>query len=146
MELDTKLDAKQIARVGKAVDESFKLEPSLTVVLRGKGYTLEFDNMAAKGILRDTGQNILTESGANLLDHPDHLGSILYWGLKRHHEDMTQDESDGLLVLRHRFYITKRIMEAMSLSIPDADEDNQPEGGLELTPPKNPTKPPVPSG
>ena len=133
----------------KEIEETFKLDPLVKIQLKGVEYTLEYNNLSVKGIYKDTGYNLLSTSlGKDQMDDPNVMGALLFYGLKTHHDAMTQEEADKLYTYRHVVYIMSRITTALELFVPassnkdlaDPDEAGSPQVS------EDPTKPPVNSG
>lgn len=129
------------------VQDTGKLDPDITIRLDGKDWTLRYTNRAIKGILSDTGFNLLsvrltTEDMAN----PETLGSLMFHGLRSRHPELTPEAVDEMLTVRHTLYIQAQVARALGLFFPDvADmplaDDTRPEAGSE-----DPTQPPTDSG
>lgn len=133
----------------KEIEETFKLDPQVTIKLKGAEYTLEYNNLAIKGIYKDTGYNLLsTTLGKEQMDDPNIMGALMYYGLKTHHEDMTQEEADKLYTYRHMVYIMSRITSALQLFIPESSKRDLTDPGEAGSPQvaEDPTNPPVDSG
>jgi len=134
----------------KWIEESFKLDPIVTIMLKGKEYQLEFNNYAVKGILKDTGYNLMSKEPRLAYMHsPEIFGAFLYYGLKTHHPEMTQEEADKLYSLKHYLYVLDRITKAVTLFMPELTEEEKAMVMASEKVPEvveDPTKPPVPSG
>lgn len=124
--------------------ETTRLDPQIPIILKGQKYTLEMNNFAVKGILKDTGHNIIKLGvGLDQLTDPVVVGSILFWALRTGHPDLTQDDVDKLYTHKHYAYVMERLVETVRLFLPDMT-------GLEETPMKgladDPLKPSAPNG
>lgn len=103
--------------------ETFQLDPRVALTLKGKALTLEFNNRAIKGVLKDCGFNALKSSlTVEAMEDPNTLGSLLFRGLQTHHPEMTQDDVDLLFTSRHYPYILNRIRAAMEMFLPDLSD------------------------
>ena len=143
------LTEEQVELRTKRIGETLKLDPTVIIMLKGKDYTLEFNNFAIKGILKDTGFNLMGSFlGTEEMENPEIMGAVLYYGLKTHHNELTQEECDKLYGYRHNVYILDKIREAIRLFLPDmSDIVRAEEGeGEEAKEPVNPPKPLTPSG
>ena len=130
----------------RRIERTFQLDPTVSITLKGKAYTLEYNNYAVKGILRDTLFNMLARGlDKEALESPDILGAALYWGLKTHHPDLSQDDADKLYTYRHYGYIISKITDAVSLFTADMS-DFELDTPLEPSEESDPTKPPTPIG
>jgi hypothetical protein len=131
--------------IDEQISSSFKADPTVTVTLGGKEYTLEYDNRAAKDIFKDTGINLLSDAIiVDALNNPEHVSKILLRGLQRHHPDkFTEDQLDEFLTIKHRAYILRQVLRAMTGFIPELP-DREPESPADV--PLDPPQPPVPSG
>lgn len=127
--------------------ETVKLDPKVPFVLGEKEYVLVFNNLAARKVLTETGINLLTTGvGTDEMAKPDVLGSLIYWGLKTHAPELTQEHVDVTLTLRHLLYYQTQIATALSLFFPDIADlpvAREPEDGKED---ENPTLPLVARG
>ncbi len=133
----------------KEIGETFKLDPQVTIKLKGAEYTLEYNNFAVKGIYKDTGYNLLsTPLDKQQMDDPDIMGALLYYGLKTNHEDITQEQVDKLYTYRHMVYVMSRITSALELFLPESSKKDLTDPGEAGSPQvaEDPTKPPVDSG
>ncbi len=107
----------------KRVQDTFKLDPTVIITLKKVDYTLEFDNAAIKGILKDTGYNLMsTAFSQDQMQDPIVMGSMLYWGLKANHPDMTQERADSLFSARLYPYILEKLRQALSMFLPDMSD------------------------
>lgn len=115
----------------KRIEETFQLDPLTTIELKGKVYTMELNNFAVKGILKDTGYNLLSAGfGIREVQDPEILGAILYWSLVEHQPDLTQEAVDKLFAYRLYAYILEKLKVALDLFLPDMS-DVQIEGARE---------------
>ena len=145
MDIKKKPNGKSLDDPRRQIEESFKLDPTVTVTLGDKKYLLEFDNTAAKEIFKAIAYNMLSDPDiVARLNDPNSVGVILYWGLKRHHPEITEEEADRLLTAKHRLYITSTLIQAMTGFVPDLATGDDKESPAEAV--KDPTQPLVPSG
>ena len=133
----------------KRVQETFQLDPLVPITLKGKNYTLEFNNRAVKLILKDTGLNLMSAGfGMDAMQDPETMGAILFRGLQTHHPDLTQDDVDVLYSYRHFPYVIQCLRQGLELFLPDMSdveaEEDQAGGQGEL--PLDPTRQPTPIG
>lgn len=115
-------DEERAAYYDQQLMEMEQLEPSVPIKLRGNDYTLEYNNRAVKEIFAATGLNLLSDPLGPHLTNPTTLSALIYWGLKKHHPDLTTEESDDLFGPRLHLYIQSRIAKAMTLFLPDLKE------------------------
>ena len=107
----------------KRIEETFQLDPLTTITLKGKTFTMELNNYAVKGIYKDTGHNLLAIGfGLKEMQSPELMGATLYWALKEHHPELTQDDVDKLFTYRHYGYILERLKVALDLFLPDMSD------------------------
>ena len=103
--------------------DMLQVDPQVSIKLGNQEYTLEFNNFAAKGILRDTGLNILTDSiPREKASDPEFIGSLIYWGLTTAQPEMSKDEVDKLIAVRNLLYIRGRVNLALDLATPDMSD------------------------
>jgi len=103
--------------------ETDKLESAVPLSLRGRMYKLEYTNRSIKGILADTGRNVIADGlQRELLQDPDVYTSFLYWGLVTSNPDITKEQVDDLADYRHFPYITTQIMQAVTVFMPDTSD------------------------
>lgn len=123
------------------VRETFKLDPTVTVTLKGQDYKLEFNNYAAKHILLDVSHNLINQPlTLALLSDPVFLGAIFWRGLETNHPELGQEGADKLLTAQHFLYIVDKIKTAVTAFMPDMSD-------VEVTEPDGtdaPTDPPKP--
>lgn len=123
--------------------ETDRLEPVVTITLKGHTYTLECNNYAVKGILKDTGYNLMSEGfSTKQLQDPEVMGSMLNWLLKTHHPDLSVEDTDKLYTFRHYPYIIERIGTSIDLFLPDMSDIDSPQ---QQSKPVNDEDPPKPS-
>lgn len=104
----------------KQIEESFSLDPTVTVTLKNKPYTLEVNNYAIKGVLKDVGFNLLNEAfNRERMNDPRIMGSMLHWALKTHHPELSQDDADKLYTYRQQLYISGKLIQAIQLFLPE---------------------------
>jgi hypothetical protein len=121
--------------------EDSQLDPAVNITLRNKQYTLEYNNFSIKGILKDTGFNLLNQNlTVKELGDPAILGAFLFWGLKTNHEELTQEQADKLLTYRDHFNVMLGIRKALTLYLPEVKGDEAQAPGE----PENPPSPPSP--
>lgn len=127
---DKKATVKQVVSGTQAaeimtqrVEETWKLDPEVVIHLKGKEYTLEFTNFAVKEIAKHL-QIDLLKSGIpqGSLQDSEILTGLIYYGLQEHHPEITKDQIDRMLSLRHYGYILNRLTEALSLFSPDMSD------------------------
>lgn len=108
----------------RRMEAAMKLNPEMKITLGdGKEYTLVMDNRAAKGVIADTGINLLSEGFTGKdFENPDVLGAVLFRCLRKFHPELTQEQVDELMPLRHVIYIRARLTDAVSLFFPDMDD------------------------
>ncbi len=118
------LSAKEAADLRvERIKETFQLDPVVTIVLKGHEYTMELNNYAIKGVLKDTGHNMLSAGfGIKEMQDPEVMGSLLRWALNCHHPELTQDDVDKLFTYRHYGYILDRLKVALDLFLPDMSD------------------------
>ncbi len=103
--------------------ETFQLDPQVPIELKGKPYILELTNFAVKGILKDTGHNILSVGfGVEQMQDPEMMGALLRWALELNHPDLTQDDVDRMFSYRHYGYILEKLKAALDLFLPDMSD------------------------
>ncbi len=152
MDIKRNRDKAALEQDRKEIGDSFKLDPRVPIQLKGKEYTLEFNNFAVKGVYKDTGYNLLsTPLDKEQMNNPDIMGALLYYGLKTNHDDMTQDSADKLCTYIHQLYILSRLHAALDLFLPESAKkeleglsDPGEAGSPQVA--EDPTKPPVDSG
>ena len=150
------LTAAQIAHLEKVaairrqrVLETFQLDPLVKVMLKGKEYTLEFNNRAVKFIMKDTSLNLMSAGfGMDAMQDPEIMGALLFRGLQTHHPDLTQDEIDLLYSYRHFPYILQCLRQGLDLFLPDMSdvEAEEDQAGSQGELPLDPTRQPIPIG
>jgi len=139
--------ADRITQIQEAVASSFKLDPYVKITLKGKEYTLEFNNTAAKGVYKDTGFNPISDAlNFERWVDPEFIGAVLYHGLKCHHPDMTQEVADNLITMRQGLYIRDTLIKALTTPLPDIPDDYVPDKESPIEIVTDPMQPPVPSG
>lgn len=107
----------------KRVEETFQLDPVVSIKLKQKDYTLEANNYAIKGILKDTAVNLMdTGFRKEQMNDPLLMGSMLFWLLRTNHPEMTQEESDKMYSFRHYAYVLQRLNIALDLFLPDMSD------------------------
>src|SRR5476649_120824 len=119
-----RVDAKRAAEIRKErIAQLFQLDPVVMITLKRNDYTLEINNWAVKGVLKDTGVNLMsTGFGVAQMQDPEVMGSILYWGLKTHHPDLQQEDVDKLYSYRHYAYVLGQLRTALDLFLPDMSD------------------------
>lgn len=136
-----------VKRFKSRVLETFQLDPVVTITLKGHDYTLEFNNWAVKEILRESGVNMIaTGFTSEHMQSPEIMSVVLYYGLKTHHSELTQDGVDRMFTLRHYPYIHDRLSDAVDLFLPDMSDmeiEKRAEGEAN---PGDPTSPPIQAG
>lgn len=101
----------------------FQLDPTVTITLKGAVYKLELNNWAVKGILRDTGVNLMQVGfGIAEMQSPELLGSFLCWSMRTHHPEMEQEQVDKLFTYRHYSYVLDKLKTCIDLFLPDMDD------------------------
>jgi hypothetical protein len=118
------VSSKEAAALRKErIAETFQLDPLTTINLKGKIYTMELNNFAVKGILKDTGYNLLSAGfGIKEVQDPEILGALLYWSLIEHQPDLTQEAVDKLFGYRHYAYVLECLKVALDLFLPDMSD------------------------
>lgn len=105
------------------VQSTFKLDPQVEIVLKGKTYTLEFNNWAAKELTKAIGFNPLREPlSMGILSDPAQLGAVLLYGLLTNHPDLDQDQVDRLFTFRHIEYVISRLTLSLQMIMPDMSD------------------------
>lgn len=105
------------------VQETSKLQPQVSIQLKGNSYVLEYNNSGIIQVLKDKGLNLLTQPiTKDMMYDPVFLGYILYIGLGQHHPDLTEGAANELFTLRHYAYISNRIKEALDAFMPDLSD------------------------
>lgn len=111
----------------RRLPEIMELDPKVPFRFMGKDLSLEMNNLALMGILKDTGINILGDGfKTTQLDNPEVAGSVLFWALSQNHSEITRAEVDKNINARHFMYIRERIMESLSYFMPKEDETPKP--------------------
>lgn len=124
------------------VRELFKLDPTVTVTLKGKDYKLEYNNFAARRIATDVAHNLISQPlTVALLSDPSFLGSVFWRGLETHHSELGQDGADKLLTTQHFVYIVDRIKTAVNAFMPDMSDVEVVEDQASEEAPPDPRKP-----
>lgn len=114
---------EQIEEIGLRVD------PGVSISMRGDLYTLEVDNRCLINILKDTKVNILSAGLKRVdLEDPEVLGKILHRQLEFHHPDLTLEAVNRLIEGRKYIYITDKIFEALRLFWPTPTTDEEEKG------------------
>lgn len=127
------------------VQDTFKLDPVVPITLKGKSYTIELNNFAVKEVMKATGFNVMAASfSPKEMENPDVMGALLYWGLKTHHEELTQVEVDKLFTFKHYPYVLNRLQAALEMFLPDLSDLTVEEEKKDETP--RPPLPPSPGG
>ena len=117
----TSIKAAEIRR--DRVDDLFQLDPTVTITLKKTEYTLEINNWAVKGVLKDTGVNLMSVGfGPEQMQDPILMGSILYWGLLTYHDTLTQEAVDKMYTYRHYAYVLSKVRKALELFLPDMSD------------------------
>ncbi len=120
MEKRTVSIAEAIELRRERVQATFKLDPTVIITLKGVDYTLEFDNAAVKGVLKDTGYNMMsTAFSVDQMQDPDVMGAMLFRGLQHNHSDMTQEKADSLFSVRLYPYVLEKLRQSLALFLPD---------------------------
>lgn len=134
----TLTDMERHALVRQRVQETSKLDPKIPLSLDGREFVLLYTNRAVKGILEDTGINILQSPlGTAEMEDPKVLGSVVFRGLQAKHPDLTSEAVDEMITFRHLMYIQSQVMAALGLFYPDVadlpvlEKDARPEVGSE---------------
>lgn len=105
------------------VRETFQMDPQVKITLKGKEWTLEFNNYGVKEVLKETGLNLLDSGfGPDQWKDPKVMGALFYQGLKANYPDLTQEEADKLFSYRHYSAILSSIRTALSLFMPDMSD------------------------
>jgi len=105
------------------VEPLFQLDPVVTITLKEKKYTLEFNNWAIKGVLKDTGINMISMGfSADMMSDPMMLGSVFYWAMATHQPEMTQDDTDKLFTYKHYAYVLEKLRICVDLFLPDMSD------------------------
>lgn len=118
------LEKKRREYSAKVVDIT-KLDPVVSIVLKGEEYLLEFDNRAVKYVLDDTGYNLLKDTfSKEVMVDPKIMGSLLFRGLQHNHPELTADSVDSMFTMRHYPYILDRLIEAIDMFMPEGDDAN----------------------
>ena len=114
---------KYMEALESRIPDTFKLDPKVTITLKGNPYTLEFNNASAKGVLLDSGFNLLNDRlTQDHIGNPNIMGSLLFRGLQTNHPDLTIEETDKLFTVKHYPYINRKIMEALVAFMPDMSD------------------------
>ena len=121
----SKEEARELRQM--RVQDTWKLDPQVKVMLKGKEYVIEFNNYAVKEIFRSEKQINIMKDGVTMetLQDPEALSLLLYWGLKEHHPDLTQDELDRLFTYKHYGYIVNKLTSALDMFTPDMSDVNE---------------------
>lgn len=126
------------------VQQTFKLDPTVMITLKGKEYTLELNNYGVKQVLKDTGFNIMKDGfGQEQMQDPEVMGSLLFRALETNHPDLTQDLVDRLYSYRLYPYILEKMRTVLDLFMPDMSDvlaEQTPDGGPMLVV-EDPTQP-----
>lgn len=103
--------------------DTFKLDPLVSINLKDKEYTLEFNNTAVKAVLKELGVNLLNEGfNQGQLQDPDILSHLICIGLKANHSDVTIEEVDRQMNIRYLPYYLNRLRTAIDLFLPDMSD------------------------
>lgn len=119
------------ARINQAhrerVDRTLQNDPLVKVSLKGNDYILELNNSCVKGIYKDCGMNLLSDTfDTRVMQDPEKMGCLLYWALKIHHPTMTQEDADNLISYRFFPYISVKLREVVSMFMPDLSDIKPP--------------------
>jgi hypothetical protein len=136
------------AERSKRVQATGSLDPTITVMLKGVEYTLEYNNSAVKGIKDDLslGFNLLDGFDSGVLSDPIKITKMLLWGMVSNHPDVTEQFIDERLALKHWPYYMDRIMAAITPFMPDfTDLEPSSEQVIRVKEPSDP-KMPTPAG
>lgn len=110
------------------VQELLKLDPQVTIKLKGNDYTLEMNNWAVLGILKDTGYNLNSAGfGTEQMQDPTIMGCILFWAMQTHHPDLSLEAVNKLFTYRHMQAIFDKIMECITLYSADVSDLVEPD-------------------
>ena len=113
----------RLAERRRRVLETFQLDPLVPIKLKGKDYTLEFNNWAVKKVLKETGFNVMsTGFGMEQMQDPVVMGNLLFNGLLTNHPDLTQDDVDRMYSFRHYPYILECLRIGLDLFTPDMSD------------------------
>lgn len=130
------------------VQDTFQLDPTVNITLKGVNYALLYDNWAVKELFKRTEINLL-DGGINPEIHfrnPQTVSTLLLLGLMVNHPDISEAQVDQLLTFRNLPYILDRIKTAVRLFMPDMSDvewdDGTRENGdtAEVDPMKRPTE------
>ena len=116
------MDARR-EEVLRRVRETFQLDPKVELNIGGNKWTLLFTNAGAKKLLLQTGWNLLKETpGRDKLIDPEFLPLLIWCGLASTHPDVTLQQVDDALDLRHAWYIGNCVQEALTAFMPDMND------------------------
>lgn len=105
------------------IQSLFQLDPEVKIALCGTHYTMVLNNWAVKGILLDTGHNLMALGFTiEVMTDPVTLGSILYWSLKTKHPELDLETVDKLFNYRHYAYVVDRLKAAIAMFLPDMSD------------------------
>ena len=143
------IDPETQKRAAKWLRESFALDATVIFTMKGKDYKMEFNNWVAKEFLKDTGIDLVKTGFSR--EHMVDMGMLtkyVYWLLKSQQPEITEEQVDQMMTLRHQAYIIERVTTALSPFYPDVEdiekqvkEERTPRG--EMVIPMKPTPPPL---
>jgi hypothetical protein len=115
------MDKEQRAEIiQQRTRDTMKLDPKVDLQLGDSTRVLLFNNRAIKGILEDTGINLLRDGlTIDHLSDPNILTKILKRGLQAHWPEVSEEGLDDLVSMRHFLYYQTQIFTALSLFYPD---------------------------
>lgn len=100
--------------------DTVKLDPTVPFFLGGKEYKFVLNNRAAKEVLTATGINLLMSAMTSEdLGKPDVLAVVVLAGLKTNHPELTLEQVDEWITLRHLLYYQTQIAKGLELFYPD---------------------------
>jgi hypothetical protein len=119
-----KPDAADFQKVrSERIQGLFQLDPEVKISFAGKHYTLLLNNWAVKGILKDTGHNLMSLGfTVEVMTDPNTLGSFLFWALQTKHPELDQEATDKLFTYRHYAYVIDRLKQAIAMFLPDMSD------------------------
>src|SRR6266550_2091013 len=79
-----------------------KLEPATEITLKGSVYRLEFNNYAMRNLFKATGIDVMKGFDPKKLNEMETRTAFIYWGLKTHHPELTEEEGESCLPLSRR--------------------------------------------
>lgn len=116
------MDNKQ-KEISSRFEEAAQLDPTTKIILEGKGLIMEYTNTEVKGLLNSTGLNILAKTpDREFISNPSNLQFLLFWALKKHQPDITEEVVDGYLTLKRHGYVVRKVQECLEVFYPEVDD------------------------